>query len=336
MEFAASSPNSENAKVIEKSMEDLKIELKSETDARHEAITNETQSIPNTVSMTTDAQLVKEFRNILSNDINSALTDNDCLRFLRARPGQITKSKQMVEAWWKWRNTPLKHKCGDGHVITPENILTCGFVETDEINLMPAEVERFFPHYMDGEDKDGRPIYWEKTGELSHFLFEAKKIFDVDDLVFMHIRTMEIMIQVRMHASSKRLGREIDKLVVVYDLKDISMRPDVFGFRAFSQFMSIDQNYYPERLHAMVMINAPWYFTSIWAVIRPWIDPNTVKKVRILGADFLSELRELIDDSVIPEELGGSRKGHCWCAPYPDSSDCSPSQVKTYLANQLS
>ncbi len=77
----------------------------------------------------------------------------------------------------------------------------------------------------------------------------------------------------------------------------------------------IDEAYYPERLEQFFMINAPWFFSGIWAVIRPWLDPITARKIQILGTDFLPTLREYIDDSQIPIELGGTRENFAWQFP---------------------
>ncbi len=63
------------------------------------------------------------------------------------------------------------------------------------------------------------------------------------------------------------------------------------------------------------MINAPWFFTSIWSLIKSFLDPKTASKFVILGTDYLPELRKYIDDSQIPEELGGSRTNFAWTFP---------------------
>lgn len=60
------------------------------------------------------------------------------------------------------------------------------------------------------------------------------------------------------------------------------------------------------------------FFTAIWALIKPWIDPVTSDKIQILGSDYLPTLREAIDDSQIPPELGGSAEGFYWTAPAPE------------------
>lgn len=238
----------------------------------------------------------------------------------------------MVEDWGVWWNKALPYD--GGIVLSPSNILQCGFVQSDIHRHFKQDlIDQFLPHCLSGEDKEGRPIYWEWTGGISQRMSESKKHFSVDDLVLMHVRTMELMV-LRAQVSSQRRGLPVDKFVVVYDLNGLSYSPDVQGFNAFHSFMTIDQNFYPERLHRLVMINAPWFFSYIWAIIKPWIDPNTVKKVCILGTHFLPQLRELISDDHIPHCLGGALTTFEWRAPYPESSGVSPAQVADYLAQK--
>jgi hypothetical protein len=72
------------------------------------------------------------------------------------------------------------------------------------------------------------------------------------------------------------------------------------------------------------------YFTAIWALLQPFIDPVTCQKIRILGSNYLEELREVIDESQIPVEYGGTYEAIRWYWPYPEESGCSPKQIVHY------
>ena len=72
------------------------------------------------------------------------------------------------------------------------------------------------------------------------------------------------------------------------------------------------------------------FFTAIWAIVRPWIDPVTREKFQILGSDYIDTLHKYIDDSQIPVELGGSHAGFKWSWPYPEESCCTPRHVSEY------
>ena len=45
--------------------------------------------------------------------------------------------------------------------------------------------------------------------------------------------------------------------------------------------LEISQNYYPELLHKMHIINSPFIFKSVWSVIKNWVDKKTRDKINI-------------------------------------------------------
>ena len=63
---------------------------------------------------------------------------------------------------------------------------------------------------------------------------------------------------------------------------------------------------------ALFIINAPWIFQPLWAMIKPWLDPVTKAKFHVLGSNFLPKLLEYIDEDQIPSSLGGK----CKCAEH--------------------
>lgn len=60
------------------------------------------------------------------------------------------------------------------------------------------------------------------------------------------------------------------------DLKGVTSTkvPSVYSY--VSQVTVISQNYYPERLGELYLINAPWGFSTVWSVVKGWLDPVTV------------------------------------------------------------
>ena len=65
----------------------------------------------------------------------------------------------------------------------------------------------------------------------------------------------------------------------------------------------------------------------MWSLIQPWIDPVTSDKISIVGSDYLPILREHIDDSEIPPELGGSAPNFTYEAPFPEEYGASNEQI---------
>jgi hypothetical protein len=77
-----------------------------------------------------------------------------------------------------------------------------------------------------------------------------------------------------------------------------------------AQFMkvisAVDERHYPEMMGSTFVINAPSLFPTIWRVTKPLLDPFTVKKIRVLGADYREALLSNWDADQLPREYGGT------------------------------
>jgi hypothetical protein len=154
----------------------------------------------------------------------------------------------------------------------------------------------------------------------------------LDDLLNCHIRAQELM-NVRRHFKSQQTpdGPVIEKSVLVLDLKGLPISPSYFGIQYVQKMFQIDEKYYPERLAHLFIINAPWYFSAIYALISPFIDTVTASKIRIIGSNYLDELLRHIDEEQIPVEMGGKKEGIIWHSPYSVETGISPEQIQQYL-----
>ncbi len=129
-----------------------------------------------------------------------------------------------------------------------------------------------------------------------------------------HVRQQEMMVD-RLKKASEKYGRPITKQTVVLDLKDLPFAPDRMGFKVIHRSIVIDEACYPERLETLFVINAPIYFTAIWAVVKPWVDAVTVKKIQIYGSNFQDVLKAQIADDQLPVEYGGTKTDFPWSSP---------------------
>ena len=70
------------------------------------------------------------------------------------------------------------------------------------------------------------------------------------------------------------------------------------------------------------MINSPRGFSTVWQVIKRFLDPTTVEKISILKKDYLPVLLEMIPAENLPKRFGGL----CECPGGCELSDAGPWQ----------
>jgi hypothetical protein len=129
----------------------------------------------------------------------------------------------------------------------------------------------------------------------------------------------------RMEMQSARLGRNIDRQVIVFNMKNLTYSLDPSAMNTFIRTVKVDQTMYPQRLETLFIINSPWFFRAIWAVISPWVDPITAAKIKILGSDYLKTLTEFIDIEQVPAEWGGKRTEFPWQFPHVSTQNTTQS-----------
>ena len=113
----------------------------------------------------------------------------------------------------------------------------------------------------------------------------------------------------RLPACSRKSGQLLETCCTIMDLKGvgISKVSSVYGY--VKQASAISQNYYPERLGKLYLINAPWGFSSVFSVVKGFLDPVTVQKIHVLGSGYQTELLGQVPKENLPKLFGGT----CTC-----------------------
>lgn len=78
--------------------------------------------------------------------------------------------------------------------------------------------------------------------------------------------------------------------------------------------------HYPELVERVFIVNAPKIFPTIWAFVKPFVDPNTRSKLEICGNNYKQRLLEYISEDVLLERYGGKSKDEskiCWGGRIP-------------------
>ena len=137
-----------------------------------------------------------------------------------------------------------------------------------------ARVFDYYPQYYHKTDRDGRPVYFEQCGKID--LAHMYKITSEERMLRNLVVEYERLADLRLPTCSRMAGRLVETCCTVMDLGGVGLTSvsQVYGF--VKKVTAISQNYYPERLGKLYIINAPWGFSSAFKLIRGCLDPVTV------------------------------------------------------------
>lgn len=82
---------------------------------------------------------------------------------------------------------------------------------------------------------------------------------------------------------------------------------------------TLSENYYPEIMWQMYVINTPFLFKTAWLMIKPFLGEKIKKSIKMFGNKYHSELFKIVDPENLPEKLGGTctcqnEGGNCFMA----------------------
>ncbi|KAJ3234969.1 cytosolic factor, phosphatidylinositol/phosphatidylcholine transfer protein [Chytriomyces hyalinus] len=228
-------------------------------------------------------------------------SDHQLLRFLRARKFDIPASKKMWIDCQIWRKE-----------FGADDIL-----ETFEFPEY-LQAMKFYPRFYHQTDKIGRPVYIESLGALD--LQKLMASTTEERMQRNHVHEYERLIRYRLAACAIKAGRHLEQSLVILDLKGIALSTFSSVYGIVKSVTAIAQDYYPEMLGKMFVINAPMLFTGVWSLVKPLLDEATVNKINILGSNYSDKLLECVDADKLPAFFGGK----CKCAGGCENSDIGP------------
>ncbi|KAF8060624.1 ALAAT2 [Scenedesmus sp. PABB004] len=261
------------------------------------------------------------------------------LRFLKARHWHPHRAAAMYRAMAAWRR-----EAG-----------VCGVLESYDYAELPA-VRAAYPHFYHKTDRWGRPVYIELLGhiDVDRLLkvrrcgaprrgaqrgaarrdaagrgapprltppLRARQVTSIDRFLRYHVQQCEAFRTRKLPACSAAAGRPILTQTIILDMAGLS--PGCHFTLTVKRFLEtlsqLDQDYFPEHLGALFMINTPFIFRGFWAVIRGFLDERTLAKIKVLGCDYRDELLALIPAENLPTLFGGA-------SPCPELADVGPWQ----------
>lgn len=214
--------------------------------------------------------------------------DWNLLRFLRARKLDPQKAFEMLS------NAVAFFKRKDMDKINSDDYLPILQV-----------FRKFYRHGSSHYDKEGRPVgieMFSKSDPIALFNHvtpeQVEKYF-----IAKHERVLKIIFPVLSEFHNKR----IEQASMVIDLKDLPISKLFSGrFKNFMMMIvKLNQDYYPEILGKMDILNAPFIFRGIWSIVKTWFDPRTGEKISIHSDYALKEIEKHHFMQFYPSELGG-------------------------------
>ncbi|KAI1489925.1 CRAL-TRIO domain-containing protein [Biscogniauxia mediterranea] len=253
------------------------------------------------------------------------------LRFLRARKFDVNAAKKMFTDYIEWRKAMTTKDTKTGGVKTlaleevdpknpPAPINLDEAVRTwDKDGAFKAKLAQYYTQFYHKTDKVGRPVYIEQLGRIN--LTEIYKAGITDGKMLLNLAVeYEKMADPRLPACSRKAGHLLETSCTIMDLAGVGLSnaSQVFGY--VQQASAMSNNYYPERLGHMYLINAPSLFSWVWRTVKGFLDPVTASKIDVVSGNPSKILLEHIPAENLPEKYGGT----CKCEGGCEFSDAGP------------
>ncbi|KAI3769094.1 hypothetical protein L6452_00191 [Arctium lappa] len=215
------------------------------------------------------------------------------LRFLKARDFDIEKTVRMWAEMLNWRK-----EYGTDTILED--------YEFEELE----EVLQHYPQGYHGVDRVGRPVYIERLGKAHPG--RLMRITSIDRYLKYHVQEFERALSEKFPACSIAAKRQICSTTTILDVQGLGLKNFTPSAASILGAMAkVDNNYYPETLHRMFVVNAGSTFRKyLWPAAQKFLDAKTIAKIQVLEPKSLGKLHEAIDPSQLPDFLGGT----CTCS----------------------
>ncbi|KXJ29799.1 sec14 cytosolic factor [Exaiptasia diaphana] len=233
---------------------------------------------------------LNEFKSILTKD--TLAEEENLLRFLRARSFDVDGAYRQYMATLKWRK--------DNGI---DQLL-------DKPRPLDKEMKNIMSSGFHSYDKQGRPAYFEYTGRTD---VQALIQLPLDQIIRRHVWNCEKQIA-RMKEISQEIGKNVETMVHIHDMTGASqvLRK---ALNLFKKLAKLDQEYYPERMGKIFIVNTTWIFPVLWKCAGVFLDSKTRSKCVVLKTGEIKKLLEYFDPESLPKEFGGSCNCEGGCLP---------------------
>jgi hypothetical protein len=109
--------------------------------------------------------------------------------------------------------------------------------------------------------------------------------YSSDDLINFHVYCMERELKM-LYDQSEKLQKAVSKVVVIQNAAGVGFKHiHSQALDVIKSLGKIDEDNYPEFLGSLVVLNAPGFFSIVFKLVKPFIDPITLSKICVFGTD---------------------------------------------------
>ena len=144
--------------------------------------------------------------------------------------------------------------------------------------------------FLHGKDKQGRPMSYVRAA--LHYP-KDQTVTALERFTVFNIETTRLMME-----------PPIDTATLVFDLSGFGLGN--MDYTPVKFIVTCFEANYPESLAAIIVYNAPWVFSGVWAVIKGWLDPVVRSKVSFVNGP--KELEKHMNKDEMMTELGGDEQ----------------------------
>ena len=163
-----------------------------------------------------------------------------------------------------------------------------------------TQIKKHYPHFFHETDLNGNIVYYECPGQLN---WQKIKETGIDGDFINHVT----FIQEYLWGILRQ--RQEDRVTLVLDLGGLTM-PMLFNNEIVSllkQCVVLTSTHYPQRSHRMVIINVPFWFGKLFAIVKPLLNDAQKAKIRVYRpTEVLAGLKNVIPIENIPAKYGGT------------------------------